>query len=254
MSGRRAQRGNAVPETALTMGLVLLLLLGLVKLTLVGYEQSEADGAAFVAARAASLTADATQQANRGETHAKNIFSRIPGANIDVTPGSSGGPNGTGEVVSSSYRLTSGLFTGNFGTGAFDLKSHFVEPVIGTGTPPPTLVVTQSNLVNCIPANPATPSCGTSGLPIYLPAYDPTNKNPYWQYACHLAAYAALANGTAGSGTTVGVTPWPENYQPTTEGSINWPAVRQSGIYLNVDGTLGTALKPIYSWSSSSPC
>ena len=56
MNGRERSRGNAVPETAMTMGLVLLVLLGLVKLTLVGYEQSEADGAAFVAARAASLT------------------------------------------------------------------------------------------------------------------------------------------------------------------------------------------------------
>jgi hypothetical protein len=255
VNGFRFSRGNAVPETALTMGLVLLLLLGLVKLTLVGYEQSEADGAAFVAARAASLTTDPSQQANRGETHAKDIFTRVPGNNIVVAPGSTGGPNGTGEVVGSSYRLTSGLFSGSFGTGAFDLKSHFIEPVIGSGTNPPPLLITQSNLVNCVSQNPATPSCGANGLPSYMAQYDPSNKtNPYYQYACHLAAYLPLANGTPGSGTVPGATPWPEDYQPTTPGSINWPAVRNSGIYLNPNGTLGTALTTMYSWSSSKPC
>jgi hypothetical protein len=174
--------------------------------------------------------------------------------NLSVAPGSSGGPNGTGEVVSSAYRLTGGLFFGNFGSGTFDLKSHIVEPVIPSGPNPPPLQIVQSNLVNCITANPATPSCGSSGLPIYLAQYDPTNADPYWQYECHGAGFAVLANGTSGSGTIQGAHPWPEDYQPTTEGSINWPAVRQSGIYLNVNGTLGAALAPIYNWSSTSPC
>ncbi len=236
------------------MGLVLLILLGLVKLALVGYEQSEADGAAFVAARAASLTADATQQATRGQAHAGAIFSRVPTNNISVAPGGTGGPNGTGEVVGSAYRLTSGLFSGSFGMGQFDLKSHIVEPVIGKGSNPPPLQIVDSNLQNCIAANPATPNCPASGLPIYLPQYDPTNANPYWQYDCHVAAYQALANGTPGSGTTQGTTPWPENYQPTTGGSINDPDVRATGVYLNVNGTLGTALAPIYNWNSSTPC
>ncbi len=255
MTGSRASRGNAVPETALTMGLVLLVLLGLVKLALVGYEQSEADGAAFVAARAASLTTDATQQAGRGKTHADAIFSRVPTSNINVTPGSTGGPNGTGEVVGSAFRLTSGLFSGSFGTGAFDLKSHIVEPVIGTGSNPPPLQISESNLQNCVSANPATPACGQNGLQAYLPVYDPSNAtNPYWQFDCHLKAFQALANGTPGTGTVPGSTPWPENYQPTTGGSINDPRVRATGVYLNIDGTLGTALAPIYAWSSSSPC
>ncbi len=255
MKSLHRSRGNAVPETALTMGLVLLLLLGLVKLTLVGYEQSEADGAAFVAARAASLTTNTASQATRGQSHAEGIFTHFPTSNIGVTPGGTGGPNGNGEVVGSAFRLTSGLFGGSFGTGQFDLKSHIVEPVIGSSTLPAPLTITQSNLLNCVPTNPATPGCSSAlGLSIYLPKYDPTNANPYWQYACHLSAFQVLANGTPGSGTVGGAHPWPEDYQPTTEGSINWPAVRASGVYLNPNGTLGTALAPIYAWSSSSPC
>jgi hypothetical protein len=236
------------------MGLVLLLLLGLVKLTLIGYEQSEADGAAFVAARAASLTTSAVLQPSRGEAHAEGIFPTFPTANLSVASGSTGGPNGTGEVVGSAYRLTSGLFGGNFGAGQFDLKSHIVEPVIGPASLPPPLQITQSNLLNCVAANPATPSCPSGGLPIYLPQYDPTNANPFWQFDCHNAAFSVLSNGTSGSGAIRGAHPWPEDYQPTTEGSINWPAVRQSGVYLNVNGTLGTALAPIYAWSAASPC
>jgi hypothetical protein len=256
MNASNARRGNAVPETALTMGLVLLLLLGVVKLTLVGYEQAEADGAAFVAARAASLSTVATTQVSRGETHAESIFTRIPTANIGVTSGSSGGPNGTGEVVGSAYRLTAGLFGGSFGSGSFDLKSHIVEPVIdGTAfssTVP--MKIAASNLLNCVSANPATPTCSAAGLPIYLPVYDPTNKNPWWQFQCHEATYAVLSNGTSGTGTVGGAHPWPEDYQPTTDGSINWPAVRASGLYLNVNGTLGTLLTPMYSATAANPC
>jgi len=255
MSSRHAARGNAVPETAMTMGLVLLVLLGLVKLTLVGYEQSEADGAAFVAARAASLTNDQTTQVSRGEAHAGSIFTRIPSGNIGVVPGSTGGPNGSGEVVGSAYRITSGLFSGNFGSGQFDLKSHFVEPVIHIGSNPPPLVIVRSNLVNCISSNPATPNCGVHGINAYMPVYDPTNKaDPWWQYECHVAAFQPLANGTPGSGTVAGADPWPEDFRPTTPGSINDPAVRETNLYLKPDGTLGTLLAPMYAWSSASPC
>jgi len=130
-----------------------------------------------------------------------------------------------------------------------------VEPVIGSGSNPPPLVIVDANLQNCVPANPATPNCSTSsGIPMYLATYDPTNANPYWQFDCHNQTYQALSNGTAGSGTSVGITPWPEDYQPTTPGSINDPTVRATNIYLKPDGTLGTAVAPMYNWSSSSPC
>jgi hypothetical protein len=235
------------------MGLVLLVFLGLVKLSLIGYEQSEADGAAFVAAHAAAMTMDTTQEATRGQQHAQNIFSRVPAANIAVQAGTAGtGPNGTGEVVGSSYRMTSGLFAGALGSGAFKMKSSVVEPVTDTYSNGADLTITNSSFQNCVPTNPATlGGCN----PMYLAQFDAANKsNPYDQFQCHLAVYAALANGTSGSGTVRGATPWPEDYRPTTGGSINDPAVRAKGIYLTTLGTLGTALAPMYAWTASQPC
>jgi hypothetical protein len=235
------------------MGLVLLVFLGLVKLSLIGYEQSEADGAAFVAAHAAAMTMNTSQEASRGEQHAQNIFTRVPSANIGVQPGTAGtGPNGTGEVVGSSFRMTSGLFAGALGSGAFKMKSNVVEPVTDTYSNGTDLAVTNSTFQNCVPTNPATlGGCN----PMYLAQFDSSNKtNPYDQFQCHLAVYVALANGTSGSGTVRGLTPWPEDYRPTTGGSINDPAVRATGIYLTTAGTLGTALAPMYAWTASQPC
>jgi Flp pilus assembly protein TadG len=240
------------------MGLVLLLLLGVVKMSLVGYEQAEADGAAFVAARAASLTTNTAQQASRGETHAGDIFTDVPSANLSVTPSTgSGGTNGQGSVVASAFRLTNGLFSGPFGSGDFTLQSHLVEPVTTSGTNSSSvnsLTIGTSALQNCVSANPATPVCPSGGLPIYLAQYQPGSSNPWSQFQCHETIYKPLANGTSGTGTVAGAHPWPEDYQPTTDGSINWPAIRQGGLYLTVSGGLGTLLAPMYNFSSTNPC
>ncbi|MGP6159698.1 MAG: hypothetical protein ACLPYS_19740 [Vulcanimicrobiaceae bacterium] len=244
----RAARGNALPETALTLTLVLLVFLGLVELAMVGFVQAEADGAAFVAAHAAAMASDAATQSTRGPAHASGIFSLMPSGNISVTTGTTGGPNGTGEVVGNAFRLTAGLFAGQSVT----LRSHVVEPVVSAPYSPTSanLTIVQAQLPNCLTLNPATPSCSSN---VGLATYDPTDTaDPYHNFECHQTYYDALTNGT--SGTTVGATPWPEEYQPTTHGSINWPSVRASGIYLDNAGHLGTALAPMYSWDSGTPC
>jgi len=252
---RRWLAGNTLPETALSLSIVLMIFFGAIQFALTGYQQAESDGAAFVAAHAASLDPNNTAQASRGASHASAIFPHLPVANIVVTPGQSGvGPNQAGEVVGSVSRFTNALFAGFSKNGGAALHSHVIEPVVATytGDRALTLSVANTTLKNCLTSNPATTSYCDA---IYLAQLDSANKmNPYDQFDCHLQAYAALANGTAGSGTTRGATPWPENYQPTTGGSINAPAVRKSGIYLTESGNLGTALLPIYNWKSSKPC
>jgi len=171
-----------------------------------------------------------------------------------VTPGQAGtGPNLGGDVVAYASRMTSALYVGLPYAGHFSLRSHVIEPVVGTfpGANALTLTVNDPPLKNCLTTNAATPTCGAT----YLAQFDPANKaNPFDQFDCHLKIYAALANGTSGSGTTRGSTPWPENYQPTTGGSINDPNVRRTGIYLTTGGRLGTALAPMYGWTAAKPC
>jgi len=238
-------RANALPETALTLGMVMLVLLGLVRLAVIGYEQSEADGAAFVAAHAASLTQTTGQQKSRGQSHASRDF---PGAsNINITQGT-GGPNGSGYVVGSDSRAATALLG-----GLVNVQSNIVEPVIGT--PPNTSADFSASAKppNCLSANPSTPSCGG----VYIAHYDPANaSDPFDQYECHLAAYEQLTNGTPGSNTPLGKYPWPENYEPTTAGSINYPAVRSAGTWIGAapKDTLGPAVKPIFNWTASNPC
>jgi hypothetical protein len=229
------------------LSLVLLVFLGMIEIAMVGFVQAQADGAAFVAAHAAAMAPDAPTQSTRGAAHAGGIFSFVPSGNISVTPGTAGGPNGTGEVVGNSFQLTSGLFSGSSVT----LRSHVVEPVVSAPYSPaaPNLTIVSALLPNCLNANPATPSCSQS---LGLATYDPSNSDPYHNYDCHATYYEALTNGT--NGTTVGATPWPEDYQPGTNGSINWPSVRASGIYLDASGNLGSALTPMYSWDTGAPC
>lgn len=83
----RSSRGAALVETALTIGLALLLVLGTAQMALIGYTQVSADGAAFIAAHAAAADPSATPAAV-----ANQIFSNILPSNITATtaPGANG--------------------------------------------------------------------------------------------------------------------------------------------------------------------
>ncbi|GAC1417515.1 MAG: hypothetical protein NVSMB5_08320 [Candidatus Velthaea sp.] len=247
MSARKSQGGNALPETAFTISTVMLVFLGVIRLAMIGYQQSEADGASFVAAHAASLRdSDPVAQKLDGEAHAKADFSRTTALN--VTPGIvKTGPYDNGVAIGGTDVLAQSLFGPSF----VDLHSQVQEPVVGTPQSPPNIAFPKSTLVNCIDANPATPECDTNA---YLARPDPNNTtDPYAMYDCHAKYYAALATGTNGSAR--GTSPWPDTYRDTTPGSINDPAVRQGGVYLNPDGTFGTALRPIANFGTSAdPC
>ena len=76
---RRGQRGSALPETALVLTLMLTMIVGALRVALMGYEQVAADGAAFYHARqtgiagtdpnnAQNLDPDAATQAAFGQT------------------------------------------------------------------------------------------------------------------------------------------------------------------------------------------
>lgn len=73
-------RGTALPETALTIGLALLLVLGGAQMALIGYTQISADGAAFVAAHTQAQNPNAN-----GVTQASNVFSAFNTSNF-ATP------------------------------------------------------------------------------------------------------------------------------------------------------------------------
>lgn len=75
----RYSRGAALVETALSVSLVLMLVLGTAQMALIGYNQISADGAAFIA----SHTAAADPSASPGAV-AHSVFNNI--ASDSVTP------------------------------------------------------------------------------------------------------------------------------------------------------------------------
>ena len=56
-------RGAVLPETALTIGLALLLVLGTAQVTIIGFSQVSADGAAFIAAHTTAVNGSADPHA-----------------------------------------------------------------------------------------------------------------------------------------------------------------------------------------------
>jgi hypothetical protein len=79
-----ACRGTALIETALTIGIVLVVLFGTVQLGILGFTQTAGDGAAFVAAHTYA------QNPGRGAAYATStatgVFDKIPATAIAVTP------------------------------------------------------------------------------------------------------------------------------------------------------------------------
>jgi Flp pilus assembly protein TadG len=77
-------RGTALIETALTIGIVLVVLFGSVQLGILGFTQTAGDGAAFVAAHTyAQNPASGTAYAKSAAT---GVFDKIPASAITVTP------------------------------------------------------------------------------------------------------------------------------------------------------------------------
>lgn len=263
-------RGGALPETALTMSMVLLVFLGLIKVAFVGYEQSESDAVAFVAAHAASMIAGGGSQNNHAKQKVQESFPKFPVKNLSVATSAPGvGPNANGDVVGYAYRTAGGLFTNqSFGGSVFNLHSHFVEPTVtATTVLGSNLIVLVANPPNCTTNNKATPSC--SGVTLASPDTK-KSSDPYFPYACHAAYFAVLSNSsgfapdpnqyfaprlqdlnaqygainyvlpdsaslsmlTDENGNTLASHPWPLDFQPTATDGINNSSVRSGGWWL----------------------
>lgn len=82
------RRGNALPETALIVSLMLMLTLAAIDLATVGFGQAEADGSAFVGAR--TLAVANSTSAPVADTAIKGVFPQVQPSTvvIETTTGS----------------------------------------------------------------------------------------------------------------------------------------------------------------------
>ncbi|HTV72784.1 MAG TPA: hypothetical protein VME66_03645 [Candidatus Acidoferrales bacterium] len=282
MSKRRLERGDALPETALTISVVLLVFLGLIKLAFVGYEQAQADGAAFVAAHAAALVSPQASAGPYGATRAHNDFG-IPISNVQATPipNSAGALNDKGDIVAMTNLTAGGLFPsqgfGVLSTG-YNLHSFIVEPVAVAPSVVPlwpnTGPVTNANgtnsvmPANCLPNAPATDGTtlamgsGVCTEGMYLAT--PSATAPYLDgFECRLA-YMAVLDPKSGSAPTLAEVendytstdglsfpngssqePWPDDYRYSSKDSILDPTDVNSGHWLTSNNESGNAVAPV---------
>jgi Flp pilus assembly protein TadG len=116
-------RGAALPETALVMGLFFLLLFGSLNMAFLGFNQMQADGATYVAARAAAANPSSAPSAAASAVAA--VFPKIPAGAVVVTQ--------VGSMMQATYTGTSPglILLGNKGTGNFNVYSREAELAVG---------------------------------------------------------------------------------------------------------------------------
>jgi hypothetical protein len=234
----RSVRGAALPETAMMMGLFFLLLFGSINMAFLGFNQMEADGATYVAARAAAVSPSSAPSAAASAVAA--IFPHLSTSAVTVTQ--------VGSMVQATYVGTSpGLvLLGNKGTGNFNIYSREAETTAAGGSSLGTSAgsafpfsVGSSGLVslnnygsthNMWLAQTVTivaaASCQNGGLG----AKSKTTCYSASEFAAHCEAYAAVkfTNTDASIPTTTNVKnareveiTKPTNWDPNTAGSKN---------------------------------
>jgi hypothetical protein len=229
------KRGNALPETALVAGLIFLLLFGTINLAFLGYSQMRADGATFVASRAAA--ANPASPSAAAAAALTKVFPSLDQSAISIQAVQNG-------LQQTTYRGTApGLtFFGLTGTGPINVFSREVENSFNgassyipsaTGGQYPFSVVTEQlnnhtgtyNVWLAQKLVVTTTGCqNASGSSVATPCYDDT------EFQSHCQAYANLAF-TAPDAKTLIVAgakdarqvelPKTSNWNPATSGSKN---------------------------------
>lgn len=172
------QRGVALPETAMIIGMALVLLFGIAELALLGFAQSQVEGAAFVAAHSAAI--NSSGDAATDKTYAMGIlaspFPQVRASDVDLTYPASA-PGTIQAVVSKNPIVLS--FPGGAamvpgGGNPVNVTGIDLEPasVPSPGATPVSAIAAQSTLVNyCVPVvKYGAATCVTRSL--YLAQYD----------------------------------------------------------------------------------
>lgn len=172
------QRGVALPETAMIIGMALMLIFGIAELALLGFAQAQVEGAAFVAAHSAAINSSGDPATDK--TYAMSIlaspFPQVRASDVDLTYPASA-PGTIQAVVSKNPIVLS--FPGGAemvagGGTPVNVTGIDMEPasVPSPGATPVSAIAVQATLQNyCAPvAKYGAASCVSRSL--YLSQYD----------------------------------------------------------------------------------
>jgi hypothetical protein len=234
----------------LVMSLLLMLLFGAINLTLIGYGQLQADGAAFVAAHAAAL-ASPSSGPSAANVEIGVAFPHVNPSNLTVSIAS-----GTNYTTSALVTMSAPGLPLLFGHSApVTLKSHVVELDSNTGTTGLSFSVSQAVLKNYV---------STAGVP--NPTYTahlaqqinttcyylyndttgtPTASNPCWEaylafddMCAHDKTYDQLSNDFNTTSYSAAVTDYNKGTRSTAFSPLS---------------TAGNSEGTVASWDSASP-
>ena len=210
-------RGGALIETALTMGVVLIVLLATVQLSIVGFKQTAQDGAVFVAAR--TYAQSPVSGVPRATTAATSVFDTIPSSSIVVAPsatfvtataaGTASAPTVPGAPATISLKSGATERIAAAGTaGAFSATATLsnYRDASGTATATHPLIPAQPGLIAIGNCDQTGQNQGCTGNHQYS---GPLYSGPTAEYDCRLAGFKSFtlpASRPHGAGTGPGST------------------------------------------------
>lgn len=178
-------RGAAMAETALTMGLVSMLLFGTIQLALLGYAQISQDGAAFIAARAYA------QNPAGGLAYARSaaagVFEGVSANSIGLTT--------QGRTVTSGVTSTASGLPAPGAPSTVTVNGGATEPMLATPAPNATpgafsVTATLSNYRTAAGTLPSTPY----GISIAQTFYGGNGHNGrFAEFYCRASVYAGIS-------------------------------------------------------------
>lgn len=219
----RSSRGAALVETALSVSLVLMLVLGTAQMALIGYNQISADGAAFIASHTAAADPSASPAAV-----AHGVFNNVAASSVTASPAAGLVQYSVSKSVPG-FSLIPGL-SQSYTLGGGDTE---LAPSPPPATGPSYSIGFNATLYNyCMPGN----ECGfPASHSMYLaqtlvPGGNGVNGQ-FSEWGCHGGYFDRLL----------------QDFPSTMPSSIS------SGGELDPT-TSGTDEHTVYSWDAGSPC
>jgi len=217
---KRSQRGVALPETALMIGLALMLILGATQVAILSVTQLSADGGAFIAAHMLAAEPTSSPLAT-----VQGIFPGIKAGNLSA---SNAGTNLEQATVTTS-------------AGGFSLPGF-----------PSSFPITGSDLEVAPAAVDAAAQTYTFGATAQL-----LNWCPYLESNCTFPStrsiYIAHTLNTGGNGVNGQFSEW--NCHSSKLATLSFPATRPTpGARWNPLDTHSGNEYDVYSWDTGTPC
>lgn len=250
-------RGVAVPETAMIIGMAMILIFGIVQLVLLAFAQSSAIGAAFAGAHNAAIN-QSSSQSQAYTTAVQPAFPNVQSTEFSLTQTTHGTVLGQVSKTAPGLAYPGGAALYPGAQTTVQVNGFDEEPFTSTsGVPSPSALAVQASLGNfCNGVGGACSSPGGVAHPMYISQYDDLtnafngNNGQFGEWSCRYNMYSSLVQGANAYFPAVMPTPG-ANYDPgnaafgTGSGADNNPPGKNQ-----TTAPVGNNQAALYYWDS----